>query len=40
MVAMAMDARGRYEANQPLKKLEWSEHELGAALGRGHRVAR
>jgi hypothetical protein len=29
-----MDARGRYEANQPLKKLEWREHDLGAAVRR------
>ncbi len=26
--------RGRYEANQPLEELEWSEHDLGASVRR------
>jgi hypothetical protein len=31
---MAMDSRGRYEANQPLEELEWSEQDLGAPVRR------
>jgi len=35
VVAMAMDARGRYEASDPLEELNRREHEFGAAVGRG-----
>jgi len=35
VVAVAMDARGRYEASDPLEELNRREHELGAAVGRG-----
>ncbi len=35
MVAVAVDTRGRYEASEPLDKLNRREHELGTAVGRG-----
>ena len=35
MIAVAMDSRGRYEANQPLEELDRREQELGTAVGRG-----
>ena len=33
VVPVAMDARGRYETSQPLKKLKRREPQLGAAVG-------
>ena len=35
VVAVAMDARGRYEASEPPEKLNRREHELGTAVGCG-----
>jgi hypothetical protein len=32
VIAVAMDARGRYEASDPLEELNRREHELGAAV--------
>ena len=32
VVAMAMDARGRYEASEPLEKLNRREHDLGRTV--------
>ena len=34
VISVAMDARGRDEASEPLEELERREHELGAAVGR------
>ena len=34
VISVAMDARGRDEASEPLEELERREHEFGAAVGR------
>ena len=35
VISVAVDARGRDKAGDPLEKPKWREHELGAAVRRG-----
>jgi hypothetical protein len=35
VISVAVDARGRHKAGEPLEELNRREHDLGAAVGRG-----